>query len=305
MLAIAGATYLAVLIYAYRSWAGFLSLTAIAVVLVVGALLIATIAARLSRQPIRFDLAFAVTAIGVVVLSWNEIRATGDANRLIASLEALEDEGVVAAVAASDTDAGAFIAAIMARRGEAVERLTPIFADLWDETILTIAAGPDAEDEARLGEAMAIADDFLARLEPARLAVDAGFDELLDTLAGIETSLPESKRESVLVTAQRQIIAMQNAFAEALALAGERLEAGRRAASILSTFPLNYRYNRAEDVVELDQEGARIAETTRQYHRSVDIVRSSGLEIDAVLARYASFGAAEIRELAEAAAVPP
>ena len=119
-------------------------------------------------------------------------------------------------------------------------------------------------------------------------------------LAGIETSLPDSKRESVLVAAQRQFIAMRAAYAEALVLAGERLEAGRRAASILSTFPLNYRYNRAEGAMELDQEGARIAETTRQYHRSVDSVRSSGLGIEAILGRYASVGAAEIRELAVA-----
>ena len=68
----------------------------------------------------------------------------------------------------------------MARRSEAAERLAPIFADLWNETILTIVAGPEAEDEARLADAMAIAEDLIARIEPAQLAVDAGFDDLLD-----------------------------------------------------------------------------------------------------------------------------
>ncbi len=122
-LALFAAVVLALTIYAYPSWAGFMSLAfrAIAILgmLVLAAVLIASLT---NRKPGGFALILVLAAIGTVIASWSQVSAVADAHKLDAEIADAGEENVMSVLANTETNTGRLVQAVIELRDEHEQR---------------------------------------------------------------------------------------------------------------------------------------------------------------------------------------
>ena len=283
-MALFAAVFLALVIFAYPSWSGSVTLAA-RTVAIAGVLAALTLAASvlLRRRP-GLGLIFLAGAIALIVVSWNQVRAVADANILTAAIESAGEENVMDVLSTTSTKVGSFIREVIGVRDRVVVEIVPLFEELWDNQVADIITGPDAEDTDRLADASATVDRLVAHVGAARMSIEEAFEAALDELAALEGAIPDDVRRSILVVAADQLNLDRDANLRMLDLATARLDAARSAVTLLANNPGIYRFDPAGQEIVFLPGGAIATGTARQYRAASDAIESSGEEA-AVIAR--------------------
>jgi hypothetical protein len=292
----------ALIIYAYASWSGAVTVAGWTLVLLAALSVAAFLVARLIRRPLRFDFVPVFAAAGVILISLEQIRTTSEADSFIAALEAAEETGeedLVELINATPTDPGVLIAAALSVRAQTNSEIEFLYDGFGVDEIVAIVTGPDAVDDSRLAVAISLADELATAINRARDNAMTRFDTAEADLLGIETGLPDAQRLSVVQAVQELITSDRQTFIHRLELVEQRIAAAQRAATALTTFTGAYRYDAEERAVKFMPSGAVEVGTAQQYGRSIESIEQIDDELAALASQQGALSDQDILALAE------
>lgn len=292
----------ALIIYAYPSWSGAMTVAGWTVALLAVLSVTVFLLTRLIGRPFRFDFVPVFAAAGVILFSLDQIRTTSEADSFIAALEVAEEAGgedLVALINATPTDPAILIAAALAVRAQTNSEIEFLYDGFGVDEIVAIVTGPDAVDDSRLATAISLADDLATEINSVRDNATERFDAAELDLLAIETGLPEVQRLSVVRAVRELIASDRQTFIQRLELVEQRIAAAQRAATALTTFTGAYRYDAEEGTVKFTPSGAVEVGTAQQYGRSIASIEQINDELAALASQQGALSDQDILALAE------
>lgn len=300
-LALFAGVILALTIYAYPSWAGFLTLVFRAAAILGMLVLVAVLIASLTkRRPGGFDLILTLAAVGTVIASWSQVSAVADAHKFDAEIAEAGEENIMTVLANTETHTGGLVRAVVELRDSTNNDVAFDIDTLWDADRFAALIGPDALDEAKLADATDRIALLAGAVEQTRGGMHTALDDEINAITRIDTKLPDSERLSLVDVAVRHVEADRTYFTARIDIARDRLASAAEIAALLQANAGAFSFDPATRMLSFND-----AAVAANYEQLVAAIEATWAEEQNLAVARDAGAHAEIMALIEAAETTP